>query len=70
MDILGTLSPYLLLIIFGSFILFMTQKKGWKWQQIISGVLLLGALYGTFPSLPQSINTGLNSIVTSFEHTK
>jgi hypothetical protein len=70
MDIVGTLGPYLLLIIIGGFTVFMTQKKGWKWQQIIAGVLLLAALYGNFPSLPQSINTGLNSIVTSFENSK
>lgn len=67
MDILGSLSGWLVLIIVGGFVVFMTQKKGWHWQQVLGGVLLLAALYGNFPALPGSINTGLNNVVQSFQ---
>lgn len=66
MDIAGTIGPWALIIIIGGWILFMTQKKGWKWTQIIGGMLLVCALYSQFPSLPQSINSGMNSIYNSF----
>jgi hypothetical protein len=66
MDIMGTLGPWALIIIVGGWIFLMTQKKGWKWQQIIAGMLLICALYSQFPTLPQSINSGMNSIYNSF----
>jgi glycopeptide antibiotics resistance protein len=65
MDIMGTLGPWALIIIVGLWILFMTQKRGWKWPQIIAGVLLVCALYSQFPTLPQSINSGMTNIYNS-----
>lgn len=67
MDIFGLLGSWLSILIIGGFIVFMNQKKGWKWQQILSGVLLLGVLYGNFPNLPASINNGVTNIVQSFQ---
>lgn len=66
MDIAGTLGPWALIIIVGLWVVFMTQKKGWKWQQIIAGMLLVCALNSQFPSLPQSINNGMSNIYNSF----
>jgi len=66
LDIVGTVGPWFVLIIVGGFVFFMTQKKGWKWQQIVSGALLMAALYGQFPALPQAVNTGMTNIVRVF----
>lgn len=59
-------SGFLTLILVGGFVLFMITKKGWTWQQVLGGMLLLGVLYGNFPKLPEAINTGVTNIVHVF----
>lgn len=59
-------SGFLTLIIVAGFVLFMVMKKGWKWQQVLAGMLLLGVMYGNFPKLPGAINQGVTNIVHVF----
>lgn len=59
-------SGFLTLIIVAAFVLFMIMKKGWKWQQVLSGMLLLGVMYGNYPTLPGVINQGVTNIVHVF----
>lgn len=65
-NIMTTISPYLVLIIVGGVTLFMIMRGPWKWPQIIAGMLLMGAFYGNYPTLPAAVNSGLTSIVHSF----
>lgn len=58
--------PYLALILFAGFVVFMTKKRGWKWTQILSGAMLLAVLYGQFPGLPATINNAMTGIVQDF----
>jgi len=59
-------SGFLTLILVGGFVLFMVMKRGWTWQQVLAGMLLLGVLYGNFPTLPGAINAGVTNIVHVF----
>jgi hypothetical protein len=63
-DVFG---PWLTIALFVAFIVFMTKRRGWKWTQLLSGAMLLAVLYGQFPSLPETINTGLTGIVQDFQ---
>jgi hypothetical protein len=64
----GTFGPWLTIILFAAFIIFMTKKRGWKWTQLLSGAMLLAVLYGQVPELPKTINDGLTGIVQDFSH--
>ena len=59
-------SGWLTLIVVAGFTLFMITKRGWKWQQVLAGMLLLGVLYGNYPKLPGAINDGMTNIVHVF----
>lgn len=63
----SSFGPWLTILLFAGFVVFMTKKRGWKWTQILSGAMLLAVLYGQFPALPQTINTGLTGIVQDFQ---
>lgn len=63
MDIMGFIGPWLVPGAVAVFIFAMTQRKGWKWPQIIAGMLFLASLYGNFPSLNATVYQDLKGIV-------
>lgn len=63
---LELLGGWTLLVIIGGWIVFMTNKRGWKWTQIIAGALLISALYGNYPQLPATIHDGMQNITNTF----
>lgn len=63
---LAMFGGFTVLIIVGAWIFLMTQKKGWRWTQLLAGMLLMSVLYGNFPSLPANVNNAVHSIAKTF----
>lgn len=65
-NVASMFGPYLELIIIVLFIGIMLKKHGWRMTQILGGMLLMGVLYGNFPTLPATVDNAVVGILRAF----
>lgn len=65
-NIMGTLGPWIVLIVVGLWLFIMMKFQRWRITQIIGGMLLMAALYGNFPTLPATLNNAMTGVAHSF----